>query len=358
MARQARRKPHAGWTWTALAVVTTAAVSVGACALLLPDRSPKLLASASSATSGVASVQQYSGSTQVTLVPTVSAAKSLLGNASGTVTENYTDGELRTGTRAYAVNGTAIIALHTETPMYRDLAEGDKGDDALALNDALNALGYSSSPGVAAYTAYTAAGWKQLMRDNGNDCDGSFQLADMLWIPSDVAAAGDWKATQGAALAAGDEVGSVAGGLTKLSVRGGKAKDNDRAISVFGVSGTLPAGSTDITDAETLAAVEASDDYQAMSAEERAAGLSATVTLTEPIDTLRVPAAAVFGISGSSGCIAANGGGKPQVIEVEIVSGELGASLVTFADSDGQLASVTSVALGETLSDLTCPTEG
>ena len=38
------------------------------------------------------------------VVPTVSGNRDLLGNASGTVTENWANGELRSGTRAYQVN--------------------------------------------------------------------------------------------------------------------------------------------------------------------------------------------------------------------------------------------------------------
>ena len=51
-----------------------------------------------------ASVQEYSGTQQVNVVPTVSGNRDLLGNASGTVTENWANGELRSGTRAYQVN--------------------------------------------------------------------------------------------------------------------------------------------------------------------------------------------------------------------------------------------------------------
>ena len=39
------------------------------------------------------------------------------------------------------VNGVSVVALATATPMYRDLATGDKGDDVLALNNELARLG-------------------------------------------------------------------------------------------------------------------------------------------------------------------------------------------------------------------------
>ena len=72
------------WAWSLLAVATAICVSVGACALLLPDRAPALLGSAGETTTAPASVQEYSGSQQVTVVPTISTERNLLGNANGT----------------------------------------------------------------------------------------------------------------------------------------------------------------------------------------------------------------------------------------------------------------------------------
>lgn len=57
------------WAWSLLAVATAICVSVGACALLLPDRAPALLGSAGETTTAPASVQEYSGSQQVTVCP-------------------------------------------------------------------------------------------------------------------------------------------------------------------------------------------------------------------------------------------------------------------------------------------------
>ena len=45
------------WAWSLLAVATAICVSVGACALLLPDRAPALLGSAGETTTAPASVQ-------------------------------------------------------------------------------------------------------------------------------------------------------------------------------------------------------------------------------------------------------------------------------------------------------------
>ena len=68
-------------TWVLLAAITAAALTVGACALWLPDRAPSVLSAPSMVESAPASVQEYSGTQQVNVVPTVSGNRDLLGNA-------------------------------------------------------------------------------------------------------------------------------------------------------------------------------------------------------------------------------------------------------------------------------------
>ena len=94
---------------------------------------------------------------------------------------------------------------------------------------------------------------------------------------------------------------------------------------MYGVNGILPADSTEITDAEFLRNVSANETFQSMDMQTKKAGLDATVALKEPLQVLRVPAGAVFGIDGSSGCIVPkshNASNTPA--KVTIVGSELG----------------------------------
>ena len=122
--------------------------------------------------SAPASSQEYSGTQQVNVVPTIAADRQLPGNATGTVTENWMAGELRSGSRAYQVNDRTVVALHTATPLYRDLKVGDRGEDVRSLNDELSRLGYDSVPQSGEYNRNTGNGWRQLMVDAGNS-DGA-----------------------------------------------------------------------------------------------------------------------------------------------------------------------------------------
>lgn len=117
--------------------------------------------------------------------------------------------------------------------------------------------------------------------------------------------------------------------------------------------GTLPAHATEITDAGFLQQVEANDSYQSVDVESKKAGLDATLALSERMRVLRVPAGAVFGINGSTGCIVPtsnNHGNTP--VKVSIVGGELGVSLVQADSKD--IASISNVEIGSGLNNLTC----
>ena len=123
----------------------------------------------------------------------------------------------------------------------------------------------------------------------------------------------------------GTAIGKIPGALTKLTVKNGAAVGQDRTISMYGINGILPADSTEITDAEFLRNVSANETFQSMDMQTKKAGLDATVALKEPLQVLRVPAGAVFGIDGSSGCIVPkshNASNTP--VKVTIVGSELG----------------------------------
>ena len=351
--RNGGTRGRAALSWTLLAVLIAVALTIGACALWMPDRAPALLSAGGEARSAPVNTQEYSGSRQVTLTPTISATRDLIGNATGTVTGDWSSGGLTSGKGAMKVNDRVVVALNTATPLYRDLKTGDSGDDVLALNDELNRLGYNSAPGSDTFWWSTSDGLRQLMNDNGNTSDGTLSLADILWIPAATVRVGSWTAAEGTAVSAGTAVGQVPGTLTRLAIRNGEPSDQDRTISVLGQTTTLPAGQTAIDDAAFCEQVAATDDYRGMDAATLAAGISASLVLTEPVQVLRVPAAAVFGVDGMSGCIAVDGqANTPDIVKVTIIGSELGASLV---QPDGiDPATITQVAIGSRIADESC----
>ncbi len=121
---------------------------------------------------------------------------------------------------------------------------------------------------------------------------------------------------------------------------------------MFGVAAPLPAGSTEITDAGLLAQIATTEGYQGKTPEERAAGMDAQLTLNQAIQTLRVPAGAVFGTDGASACIATGTTQSPKTVPVRIITSELGASLVQPEHMGAK--DIHDVLIGPTLATLQC----
>ncbi|OZG69172.1 peptidoglycan-binding domain-containing protein [Bifidobacterium eulemuris] len=339
--------------WSLMSAIIAVSVTVEACALWLPDRTPNVLSEAKIIASAPTSVQDYSGNQPVTVVPTVSASQTLLSNVSGIVTADQSGQGLVSGKAAFAVNGRAIIALSTSTPLYRNLKIGDSGEDVRAVNNELNRLGYNSQPESDLFQWSTSDGWRQLMWDNGNESNGELFIADTLWIPNTTVAVDAWTARQGTQTTAGSQVGEVPGLITALTVKNGQPSQQDRTLTVAKLTATLPAGTTTITDPVFLQQFTNSEEVTSLSPESLTAGLSATLSLSKPLLVLRVPAGAVFDVNGQYGCIApASGKDKGKPIRMDIVGNELGVSLLKSEQVDIQ--QIRTVMLGETLSGLVC----
>lgn len=382
-ARSGTGKVHAV-TWLLLAVLTTAALTLGACALWLPDREPVVLGQAGEVTSAPVGRQQYTGAQSVKVVPALSAAQELRSNTSGMVTEDASASGLQSGRTAMRVDDRPVVALATAMPLYRGLKVEDEGNDVQALNAELARL--YPDIGVDAQAAWyhyaTMLAVQRMMADAGvPDSDGSLPLESVLWIPGEWVAVKDWTGTMGARVTAGAPIGSVPGTITGIAIRNGTPSDRDRTLTVLGQTVTLPAGRTDVDDAEFCRKVTQTQEFQMMltGGADLSVGIDASVALAEPVEVLRVPAAAVFGVDqgGAKGCVAVrddagDGGAEAEpdvrIIPVSIVGAELGVSLVQTQDAHsekgGQSGTVAGglgvtggsdqVLLGSAIKGLTC----
>lgn len=338
-----------GSVWVLLSVITTASLAAGACALWLPDRVPSVLARAGEVTVASVNTQRYDGTRGVTVIPRLAPAYELVVNAAGTVTEDLAAEGLESGRAALRVNGRAVIALNTATPLYRDLALGDKGDDVRALNAELARLGLGGDPESSVMTAATSVAVGELLSRNGIAANERvLRVADTLWIPRTHVEPQTWTAGVSTRVAPGMKIGEVSGGVTALAIKGDAALDRDRTLTVMGESVTIPAGQSGTDDAEFCRRVSQSDEFRAKSrgGGDLASGFGASVRLASPVQVLRVPAGAVFGVRDGRGCIAVDG----LSVAVDVVGADLGVSLVTA--EDGSVPS--EVSLGSAIAGLPC----
>ena len=131
----------------------------------------------------------------------------------------------------------------------------------------------------------------------------------------------------GASAQAGETLGTLPGALTAVTLtpRPTALTPGTRTLTLWGQKGPLD-DDLRSTDPDFLARLSATTDYRVMlAATEDNRQATGSIALDEPISTVKVPAAAVFGVDGSRGCIQSPSGAQA----VEVVGAALGATLVT-----------------------------
>lgn len=122
---------------------TLVGLAIGA--LVFAPHTPAQLEAAPQSGSVPVVEQPLTDSRTVELVVTSSAAQPIRFAGSGTLTSVTCPEEniLRSGTSTFAVDGQNVVPLATSVPLWRDLHEGDTGEDVRALQAELSRLGYS-----------------------------------------------------------------------------------------------------------------------------------------------------------------------------------------------------------------------
>lgn len=349
--RRARR--GVSLAWVCLLVIVAICATAGVCAVYLPDRTPALLRQAQEVTVAPVETQDWNETRQVTLTATMSADRVITANSTGMVTAEWSANGLHSGQPAFAVDGRPVIALATGEPMWRDLHYHDTGEDVRALNNELVRLGYPADSGSATYSWNTGNAWAKLLAAAGARAaaDGSFSMADTLWIPEDAITVSAWAASPGTQVMAGAQLATVPGRLVKLALASGSAPGIDQTLTVYGQYATLPAGQSEVTDTAFLDSVMASSGWAAQTADSISAGISATLTTGQAVHVLRVPAAAVYGFdaAGTSGCVVSDG----RPVHVTVVGSDMGTSYVTATDGT-DIDTISTVTVGSSLGSARC----
>jgi peptidoglycan hydrolase-like protein with peptidoglycan-binding domain len=310
----------------ALGCVTVAAAGVAVGLLLAPPEAPAELDAATTEQTVATSTQQFDDRRTVPVTLHVTEAATLRTAATGVVTEVTLGptGELTSGDAPFDVNGEPVVALHTSVPIYRDLTAGDRGIDVKALQSELGRLGYTVDVN-GKYGPQTTAAVKALQKREGmTKPSGSIALTQIVWIPATAVTPETWTPTLGGSIAG--DLGTLPAALTAVTVANvatGLAP-GERTLEIFGQSTVLDANNAS-ADPTFLAEAMASAEYRAVRQSDTPDQATASIALTTPLTTIRVPPAAVFGIEGTQACVQVDG----EPVPVTIVGSGLGASLVT-----------------------------
>lgn len=246
------------------------------------------------------------------------------------------DGVVRSGSREYDVDGTPLVSLHTDTPLYRDLAYGDKGDDVTALQNELAALGYGGSrSGVFDWATWDA--WRRLYAANAGTAtaaarvqQGAFSRALAVWLPAQTMSV-SCAASLGSTVT-GDSTDSPAfrslagvASVKAASLPDGRIQ-GDRVVEINGRD--YPIGDDGIvSDTAALQAMAGWSTYTGAHKDgEDVTSVTVTYKLKKPIGVYSVPASALTGLKGSDGCVVATDGTS---VKAHVAGSSLGRTLVT-----------------------------
>lgn len=233
---------------------------------------------------------------------------------------------ISSGSSPLTVDDRPVIALATSVPLWRDVTPGTKGDDIAALQGELVRLGYKVTvDGVVGRSTTTAI--KALLTTAGFvRPTGVLAAASVMWLPAPEVTVASCEARVGDQTD-GDPLATVGGGLIGLQVTAdlSDALPGDRVLTYHDL--TAPVGADGlITDPAFLAALASGPEANLALAGTSALTLPAA--LVTPVEVVVVPPSALYDLSGSAGCIVADG--TPRAVTV--VSSSLGQTMVVPAD--------------------------
>jgi peptidoglycan hydrolase-like protein with peptidoglycan-binding domain len=311
----------------ALAALTLLGTGGATGFLLRPATAPRQLRAASEVTSAPVGREELADERTVKISFTRSPAPPLVVGLGGRVTAtSCTAGDaLKSGQPVARIDNTPLIALATSVPLYRNLRQGDQGDDVKALQRELVRLGYGVKADGTLDNRTTVA-VKQLQKAAGVDRpDGTIAYGQILWLPAPSVVPDSCELVQGGYASPGQAFAKASAQLRSIVVNSvpPNAVAGERVIRVMGVTGPLDKGGT-ATDPQFLGQVAGTREYRLVGAGDKEPDLTAVIALKDRIAALKVPPGALFGVTGDRGCIQSGA----KAFAVRIVGSRLGATLV------------------------------
>ncbi len=333
-----------------LVALLAAAAGVTGAVVAAPTPTPAGLSPADQPRTAAVQRQSFDDERSVEVSFRVEGERTLAVRTGGTVTWSgcVPGTTVTSGQTLLRVDERPVVALHTDVPLYRDLAPGDRGTDVAALQRELAALGHAVDAD-GRYGGATSRAVSRLLTDAGvTRPDGALRLAGLVWMPERTLTPSTCSTTPGAALGDGEAVAAVAGALVAVTfpVPGG-LREGARDLTLFGVTTTLDPVGGEVTDAEFLAAVGATPDYAVAQQTKDGQKPKAALVLHDPVEALKVPPTALFAIEGTAGCVEQD----DVAVPVTIIGSGLGASLVLPVEEGTE---VTRVTLGAAVTHDTC----
>lgn len=239
-----------------------------------------------------------------------------------------------------SIDGQPLLNFYADSPFWRDLAAGDHGPDATAIQAELNRIGLSvqvdGKLGEKSIRAVNA----RLSELGATVLEPSvISKSSLLWLPAQTVTAGSCLLSLGATVDAGTSIVSVrptlAGAAVKILpenlVPGERAIRIHDALVAVDEKGQVPNDglSALATAPAVAAALSETPEAESSSSTTASVSLDAVLQLTAPVAAWAVPPGSITAVEGTTGCV--HTGGTSYV--VSIVASELGKSFVTFREA-------------------------
>lgn len=245
---------------------------------------------------------------------------------SGVITAVHTEpgATLRSGDRVAAVDGVHVIALASETPLFRRMALGTVGDDVRILENALAEIGFDVGIIDGAFDA-ALAGAVWALNESRGATGSEFDPSAVIWLPADSVRLADVELQPGAlAPSQGQRVATLVPAVLSAALADPEAVRNTSRGYVIEVGRKVLPVSTDgsiaASELPALDALVADLNEQSQ--------LDVSVRYAEPVSGFAIPGSAV--VPGETGycvmALAAGGGYDP--VKVELLEAGLGRTIV------------------------------
>lgn len=349
---------HPGVASSIVALLVAIALAVGAAVALLAVRiaTPHDLSSTAQGGTITAESGTYDDRRAVTIRVTQGDDATLRAPVDGTLTayDCAVGSTVASGTSMLAVDGTPVLSLHTDTPLYRPLSSGVQGADVAALHAELRTLGYDA-PDSDTFSWQSVEAFSALAEQVGSvkpTADNGWSVTPqmLMWLPARTVTVAGCPARTGMRVDAATDAVTTAPLLTGAAVirtsdaRSDQPSAGTRTLTVADRTFDITQDTVDMTDRAFLDAVAASSEYAAAMSGTQQSGAAqpaadGTVdvtyqwTLKEPLQVTFVPPAALYDVTSGAGCLSMDGVPTP----VDIVASQLGRTMVTSAQPIGSV---------------------
>lgn len=306
-------------------------------ATLVPVEQPEVLSSSTPATTVRVEHRTDADERQVQLALETGAPRVLTTTREGTVTAMHcaTGGTVRSGDVVATTDGLPVIALATSTPLWRDIADGDRGDDVRALQAELARLGAPLvADGVAGGRTIRAATAFLVERGlpRSDVPDGIVPRDAFAWIASSESTVRSCSGVVGASVPSDGALVLLPSELrsARLEAVPADAGPGERDVVVGGA--TIPIGADGVVgDPVALAELASSPEYEAAAgnADDGAPTIGASWVLRKPVEVDVVPPTALWAVRGGHACVQPVGGSARRVT---VVGSELGQTFIRADD--------------------------